>query len=552
MLSLASTRRNDAEAPPTPTPTWGGCFLHGLDIEVVREKDTVPGGNGSGLVAIPSYFWGARLAKRQDEGFPLYTGYSAARALVGKGAGAMADLRRLSREAEDMLAEMFASISSDGGGDPARPRVVQLRLSPELALWKSTQHAIGHVLPTKGAGLVQATPQVLALLGAADWPEAMTTTNALSGSGMANLLIGASDVRTLFSNYVVDMAFYYEHGYHKVFPSFSRLLRDGLADARSLRTPGGRQRREAVAIGASYIRAKIALEAAHRTLLKDRSGKMDRHTAQVMALCESSILGMGAEAIARGFDVGAVTSDLVFSSPGTDVIDVGSDLVNSEVMNSFLNVADIAASGVVSKPALRAIYDAYAATGARMYTQRWHEPVARMCITLYTWLLHNDRHMFLRRALLGWPKARKSPARPQREADFDEVFDTDFRTTGFSRPLDPEYACNGEETCDHVRRFLKVKGDQDHLLAALWSSIVTGPLEYVRKGEVDEQREKHLIDSSRLQMVQLFSKGLIDEMVWLVAHASHHAWQVNYLFEAAMFGSILDGGELIGKLDRAE
>ena len=53
-------------------------------------------------------------------------------------------------------------------------------------------------------------------------------------------------------------------------------------------------------------------------------------------------------------------------------------------------------------------------------------------------------------------------------------------------------------------------------------------------------------------MVHLFPKGLIDEMVWLVAHASHHAWQVNYLFEAAMFGSILDGGELIGKLDRAE
>ena len=89
-------------------------------------------------------------------------------------------------------------------------------------------------------------------------------------------------------------------------------------------------------------------------------------------------------------------------------------------------------------------------------------------------------------------------------------------------------------------------------MAALWSSIVTGPLEYVRMGEEDEQREKHLIESSRLQMVQLFSKGLIDEMVWLVAHASHHAWQVNYLFEAAMFGSILDGGELIGKLDRAE
>jgi hypothetical protein len=127
---------------------------------------------------------------------------------------------------------------------------------------------------------------------------------------------------------------------------------------------------------------------------------MDRRTAQVISLSESSLLGMAAEATARGFDAGAVMSDLVFSSPGTDVVDVGCDLVNSEVMNSFLNVADIAASGVVSEQALRDIYDAYAATCARMLTQRWHEPVARMCAALYTWHIQNDRHMFLRRVVL--------------------------------------------------------------------------------------------------------------------------------------------------------
>lgn len=94
------------------------------------------------------------------------------------------------------------------------------------------------------------------------------------------------------------------------------------------------------------------------------------------------------------------------------------------------------------------------------------------------WHIANDRHMLFRRALLGWPKARKSPARPQREADFDEVFDADFRTTGFSRPLDPEYDCDGEETCHHVRRFLLDRQDEDQvLLGALWWSLVTGPLE---------------------------------------------------------------------------
>ncbi|KAM3317315.1 hypothetical protein ACQJBY_035137 [Aegilops geniculata] len=550
-------------------PRWGDCSLHGLNIKVagsVPDMGALPGG-GRRPITIPPYFWGegpvAQLARRfgwkvkprKGGGFPVHAGYSEARALVGK--GAVADLRRLSRQAEDMVAEVFASIKDERFGEEAeapeaaRPRVVQLRLSPELALWKSTQHAAGNVLPPKGAGMSQASPRVIAVLGAGDWPEAMTTNNALFGCGIASLLMGAADVRTMFSNYVTDMAFYYEHGYNRVFPSLHRLLRDGLADARARRTLGGRQRREAVAIGARYIQGKIALEEAHKARLKNRAAKMDRRAAQVISLSESSLLGMAAEAMARGFDAAAVMSDLVFSSPGTDVVDVGCDLLNSEVMNSFLNVADITTSGFVSEPALRAIYDAYAATGARMLTQRWHEPVARMATALYTWHIKNDRHMFLRRALLGWPKARKSPARPQREADFDEVFDADFRTTGFSRPLDPEYACDGaEETCNHVRRFLDRQNED--LLGAFWSSLVTGPLEYVRQGEVDEQREYHLVESSRLQMAQLFSKGLVVEMVWLIAHANHHAWQVNYLFEAAMFGSILDGGALIGKLDREE
>uniref|UniRef100_A0ACD5Z425 Uncharacterized protein n=1 Tax=Avena sativa TaxID=4498 RepID=A0ACD5Z425_AVESA len=460
-------------------------------------------------------------------------------------------MRRLSREAQDLVAEMFASIGKDDELSGARPsRVVQLRLSPELTLWKSTQHGIGNVLPPKGKGLRQASPQVLAQLGATDWPEAMTTSNALFGAGMAGMLIGAADVRTMFSNYVTDMALYYEYGYNHVFPALDALVKDGLADAHALDTPYGRERREAVALGIPYIQHKIAMEVAHKKRLKDRSAQMNRRAAQVIYMLDSSVLGMGAEARARGFDVGAIMSDLVLSVNSHDVIDVGSDLVNSEIMNSFLNVADIAASGVVSEPALRAIYDAYAATGARTFTQRWHEPSARLVTSGYTWQITNHRHMFLRRALLGWPKARRSPASPQLEADFDEVFDADFRTTGFSRPLHPDYACDGNETCNHVRRFLHHQ-DQD-LLGALWCSVVTGPMEYVRQGQVDEQHEEHLAESLALQMAQLFSKGLVVEMAWLLAHASHHAWQVNYLYEAAMFGSILDGGALIGKLDREE
>ncbi|XP_044432312.1 uncharacterized protein [Triticum aestivum] len=534
-------------------PRWGSCSLRDLNIEVRAglDKNALPGGGGG--IRIPPHFWGkGRPVAEAELGFPVYAGYSEARALIGK--GATADLRRLSRHAQGMLAQMFASITVGDRdellGAAARPRVVQLRLSPELALWKSTQHAIGNVLPPKGKALRQASPQVLAQLGATDWPAALTTNNALFGGCMSNMLIGAADVHTMFSNYVTDMAVNYEYGYSHVFPTLHGLVQDALTDAHALGTPYGRQRREAVAVGLPYIQDKIALEVANKTRLKDRSAQMDRRTAQAIYLFDSSVLGIAADAIARGFDAGAVMSDLVLSINSHDVIDVGSDLVNSEIMNSFLNVANIAASGIVSDPALRAIYDAYAATSARTFTQRWHEPSARMVDNEISWQITNDRHMFFRRALLGWPKARKSPARPQREADFDEVFDADFRTTGFSRPLDPEYTCDGEETCNHVRQFLLDR--QDQLLGALWWSLVTGPLEYVRQGKVDEQREEHLAESVRLQLARLFSNGLVDEMAWLLAHASHHAWQVNYLYEAAMFGSILDGGALTGKLDRAE
>ncbi|KAL7789141.1 hypothetical protein V8C37DRAFT_404078 [Trichoderma ceciliae] len=545
---------------------WSEFDLRGVKINVKSpKKDAFRGGSDQ----IPPYFWvkGVRnkvrklLGKKpRKHSFPIHTGYSEARTLIGD--GTVADLAILSNSARDFVAEVFGDVgdvpetsSVDEGQSlssiESGPRVVQLKLSADLQNWKETQHAAGNVLPPKGTGLSPASGETIRKFGAANWPEALKTNNALFGCGIASLLMGAADTPTMFSNYVTDMAFYYEHGYNYVFPTLEPLLRKGLEDPHARRTLGGRERRDAVSLGKEYIQGKIALEKQHRENLMCRSARLNRRTAQIVSLSESSLLGMAAEAIARGFDPAAVMADLVFSSPGTDVVDVGCDLVNSEVMNSFLNATDITETGIVSEEVLRKLYDAYAATGARMLTQRWHEPVARMCAALYTWHIQNDRHMFFRRALLGWPKARKTPARPQLEADFDEAFDKQYRTTGYSRPLDPKYACNGEDTCDHVDHFLHRHRDKP-LLQELWWFLVTGPLEYVRGGQVDEQRECDLVEGSRLRMADLFSRGQVLEMVWLIAHADHHAWQVNYLFEAAMFGSILDGGELAGKLDRQE
>lgn len=82
-------------------------------------------------------------------------------------------------------------------------------------------------------------------------------------------------------------------------------------------------------------------------------------------------MGLVAEAIALGTDVGATMNDTAFSSPGTDVIDVGSDMLNSELFNSLLVTADICDTGIISEEALRRVYDAYAHASARMWNEFW-------------------------------------------------------------------------------------------------------------------------------------------------------------------------------------
>ena len=532
---------------------WDEFSLQGISIEVKTPSNAFPG-NPTG---IPPYFWGSD--SRSQGSFLIYTGYSEARDLIGN--GAVADIRRLSIQAQDLVAEIFRHVedtevtSSDRATLPTNldlgPTVVQLRLSSGLERWREAQHAIGNILPPKGTGLSQASEKALRLFEATSWPEALKTNNTLFGCGIADLLMGAADAPTMLSNYVTDMVFYWEHGYDHIFPSLEVLLQRALLDRKARRTLGGSERRDSVTIGRQYIQGKISLEKQHKTQLMNKSARMSRCAAQIVSLSESSLLGMAAEAIARGFDPGAIMSDLVFSSPGTDVIDVGSDLLNSEIMNSFLNTADVTDTGIVSEEALRRVYDAHAATAARMLTQRWHEPVARMCALLYTWHIQNDRHMFLRRAILGWPKARKKPAWPQHEADFDEVFDKQYHTTGIWRAIDHEYACNGEETCNRVSHLLN-SSQEEPLLRGLWWFLVVRPLEYVRGGQINEGHEKYIVECSRLRLAEVYSRGLVLETAWLVAHANHHAWQVNYLFEAAMFGSLLDGGQLAGKLDRKE
>jgi hypothetical protein len=429
--------------------------------------------------------------------------------------------------------------------------VVTIALSPELQTWREQQHVAGYKLPSKGHGIARAPAEVVKLFHAEDWPEPLLTNCALFISGFYNLLVGAHDPETLYSNYCIDMGFFYEHGYEKAFPEYEPMLKQASNDPRALRTLGGLERRVAADISLKYIRGKIAFEEKYKDRVAHKTARLSRQEALILNFCECSGWGMAAEALARNFDKAGVLNDFAAGSPAHDFVDVGSDIHNSELFNSFLNTADICDSGIVSEENLRKVYNAYAHSMAKMFTDRWSEPGARLCSLLLPWHIVNGRHEFLRRIVLGYPKARKTSG-VQQEGDFDEVFDADLRTTGLSRPLSG--ACNGAETCDHVEQRLRRhnNGNGSDLLMRLWWLLSTGPLQYAAEGAVNPEKEDQLADELRIAMAKAYSLGLVEQLAWLVAHASQHAWQVNYLCEAAMFGSLLDDGGLKGKLDRRE
>ncbi|KAK7984431.1 hypothetical protein PG989_011833 [Apiospora arundinis] len=505
-------------------------------------------------VPIPPYFWGEDESHNEPQ--PRLRGYSESREIVGGGTLGVFD--RLTTEAIKYLKEVYEDVEAVGTANKtAESRMVTLHLSNELLQWKAEQQKDGRVLPGKGEGLKRAPLEVINLLGAEDWPEPLLASNTLIGPGWANMLIGAYDSPTLYSNYCVDTGFYYEHGFDKVYPQFETMIKEASNDERAMKTPLGKERRAAANFGLRYIRGKVDFETQHFEHLTNKTAKIDRRTAQIVFLSEGSLNGMGCEAIGRGFDPAGVMNDLVLSGPGTDVVDVGSDLGNSEVLNSLLTTADITDSGVVTEDALRRVYDAYAHAFARVLTERWHEPLARMLGQLYVWHMVNDRHRFARRALLGYAKVHDGNYMPkgggqQREGDFDEVFDESFHTTGFSRPL--ACACDGDETCNRVLQLFdcaSYSSDIRDRLKRLWHYLSIAPLQYVVAGVVDAEHEEELSCTLQLELANAYHMGLVEESAWLVCHASQHAWQVNFLFKAAMFGSLLDDGSLVGKLDRA-
>ncbi|KAJ7448691.1 hypothetical protein B0H11DRAFT_340746 [Mycena galericulata] len=528
---------------------------------VTRPSDVSP---YEASYRLPPYFWGEACGDSTSADLLRHSGNVEARELIGD--GSLVSLERLVDDATRTVSEVFAAlleepIATDQHAPGARTNTITtLRLSPALEAWRAAQLAAGRVLPAKGHGLQRVPNAVIAHLGADGWPAPLLTGNTLFGSGWAALLAGAHDARTLFSNYVVDTAFYLEHGYSRAFRSFERLLKDaGMRDSHALATPGGRERRSGASAGLRYIRAKCGLEeravaVAHHVTARFAS----RRAAQAVFFAESSMLGVAAEAVARGFDPASVMADLVFSNPGTDVVDVGSDLHNSELCNSLLNTDDIAGAphGVVTDEALGRVYDAYAHVGARVLGgTRWAEPTASMNIQLLIWHVLNGRHFFLRRCVLGHAKMLEARlghgrAHGQRQADFDEAFDEHLHTTGFSRPL--ATACNGAEPlCDRLEDFLVLSPDREYF-SGLWALLVTQPLAYARAEIVDPVWEEDFCERLAGALAETYARGLVREMAWLSAHATHHSWQVNYLMEAAMWGSFLDDGQLNGRLDRFE
>lgn len=312
-----------------------------------------------------SHFWGEGNAVSQPGNDSI--GYNLARTLLP-------DMTPESwKTVLDAVSETLQAVFGDAKNSMLRPgaMIARISLSEELQAWRDDQHKVGSKRPSKGYGLSGVSEPVLCLLDAGEWPAPLLTNAAVFGSGFANLLVGAHDAQTLYSNYCCDMGFYYEHGYHKAFPEFEALLQAASTDCRAMATLGGTERREAVKIGLTYIKENSLDEKKAETILAHKTAKLTRNEALVMSFCECSILGMAAEALQRGFETGSVVNDFAFSSPRTDAIDVGSDIYNSELFNSFLNTKDITDSGTITDEALRRVYDAYAHSGARMFTERW-------------------------------------------------------------------------------------------------------------------------------------------------------------------------------------
>ncbi|KAI4592823.1 hypothetical protein KJ359_010376 [Pestalotiopsis sp. 9143b] len=291
----------------------------------------------------------------------------------------------------------------------------------------------------------------------------MLTSNVLFGTVWSDLMIGAHDAETLYSNCCNDLGFYYEHGYDKLFPEFESSIRGSLEDPIFRRIPYGEVRRNCVELGLKYIRGKTQLEREQKANLGSMVACLNRKAAHLVMFCEASLAGLAAETMARGYDPAACYVDMVVSSPGNDVVDVGSDLMM-----------------------------------ARTLTQRWMEPIVTINSYLYTWQILNDRHHYLRRIVLGYSKVRAASERKgQREADFEEVFNEPYHTTGFSRPL--KGACDGRDTCSAVTSLISKAAcrdpDKHQLLSELWDILVEEPLDYARQGAVDPVREESIIKS---------------------------------------------------------
>ncbi|OJZ83603.1 hypothetical protein ASPFODRAFT_83066 [Aspergillus luchuensis CBS 106.47] len=379
----------------------------------------------------PPYFWDSTCVSKS----PVVTGYEECRNLMGD--CSIPRLEGMVDSGHQKLRSIFEAMIESSTSNATQCPVVNLSLSPELQQWRIDQQHSGQISPSKGNGLARAPEKVVELLNARDWPEPLLTRAALFGSGLFNMLCGAHDAHTLYSNYCVDMIFFWEHAYHYVLPDFVKTLEQAIHDPHALVTPGGRDRRNAAGLALRYMREKISLEEQYFTQVSGKVASVNRDQALPLWICESSIWPYGVEAIARGFDCAATAHDVMQSVPLTDIVD--------ELLNALLNTADVCDEGVITEENLRHVYDACAYNSARLLTERWSDPCAKVAMALYAWHI-------LMAALLGYPKARTTYT-CQKEADFGETFNRDYRTTGFSRPL--QNACYGHICCDHVQQQLQ-------------------------------------------------------------------------------------------------
>ncbi|SEG96113.1 hypothetical protein SAMN05444920_109285 [Nonomuraea solani] len=266
--------------------------------------------------------------------------------------------------------------------------------------------------------------------------------NVACGTTATQWLVAGADNCTADLNAVQDSFFFYEHGFAQMTGSVKgREWYEAwwLAMHESLQHPPSAERAIATAINSLYTAYKADLEIAIQ------EARLGGETVQLMLqqnreeflhqqLCDSGILGYCVQERENSGHDRQMMWDLAMTGPGTDVIDVGRDLLCSTELGSSMPQM---AGGYLDAERLAQVYGRLCAVQDHMFQGDDLTSGSVVTADLPIWEIANLRHPFVEMALIGRNSVRGLHFKP---APFEAYWDEEMRMKG--TPVTPgKYAC---------------------------------------------------------------------------------------------------------------